>query len=189
MQEKILAILKSLGLVPADKEDAVKTALAEIKPDATAPVVDASKLTDPQLKTLIETLNATVAANAQDLKTMTALFAQEKSAREAAINASKTADAAQKKANAEKLIGEALKTGKIAEADKQKYIDKAIADHDGTKGDIERFATIPGFKPAPDAGGDKNKSGDQQASKIRGPLASADATILGAMSKMENSSN
>jgi len=189
MQEKILAILKSLGLIPADKEDAVKTALAEIKPEPTPPVIDASKLTDPQLKTLIETLNATVAANAQDLKTMTALFAQEKSAREAAINAAKSADAEQKKANAEKLIGEALKSGKIAEADKQKYIDKAIADLDGTKGDIERFATIPGFRPAADASGDKGEGSGQQTSKIRGPLSSADTTILGAMAKMENSSN
>lgn len=183
MQEKILAILKSLGLIPADKEEAVKTALAEIKLEPTAPVIDASKLTDPQLKTLIETLNSTVAANAQDLKTMTALFAQEKAQREASIKAQQDADAATKKANAEKLIGEALKNGKIAEADKQKYIDKAIADYDGTKGDIERFATIPGFKPAPGAS-EKNEP-PKNVSTLRGPLSSADPTILAAINKME----
>ncbi|HBO60543.1 TPA: hypothetical protein DD449_02585 [Candidatus Berkelbacteria bacterium] len=185
MQEKILAILKSLGLVPADKEDAVKTALAEIKPETTAPVIDPSKLNDPQMKQFITDLAAQLSVVTESNKTLQQLLAAEKTAREGAINAAKSADAEQKKTNAEKLIGDALKAGKIAEADKQKYIDKAIADHDGTKGDIERFATIPGFKPAPDAGGDKNKPGEQQVSKIRGPLASADATILGAMAKME----
>ena len=188
MQEKILAILKSLGLVPADKEDAVKTALAEIKPEPTAPVIDPSKVTDPQMKILIENLNTQISLLTQDNKTLKDLFTAEKTAREAAINASKTADAAQKKANAEKLIADYKKVGKLAEADTAEYVEKATNDFEGTKKAIERFQTIPGFKPAPDASGE-TKTGDQQVSKIRGPLASADATILGAMSKMENSSN
>jgi len=185
MLEKLIAKLKEIGLITADKEDAVKTALADFKLEPTAPVIDASKLTDPQLKQLIDNFNSQTLMLTESNKTLEKLLAAEKTAREGAINAAKSADEAQKKANAEKLIGEALKNGKIAEADKQKYIDKAIADHDGTKGDIERFATIPGFKPAPDASGDKNKGGDQQASKIRGPLSGADPTIMGAMAKME----
>jgi len=180
MLEKLIAKLKELGVIPADKEEAVKTALTELNIDK--PQIDTSKLNDPQMKEFIEGVKSQIQILVQENKNLSTLLGAEKTARENAVKASKDADDLKKKSDAEALVADALKNGKILEADKQKYIDKAIADYDGTKEAFAKFATVPGFKAAADT---TDKNSPQTKTTLRGPLASADATILGAMAKME----
>jgi len=185
--EKLIAKLKELKVIPDDKFPEVETAIKAIEPPATppsAPAIDPSKVSDPQLKETVEAFNKKLDALEAVNKSLTEALAREKQAREDSIKAQETEELTRKKASAEKLIDEAIASGKIKADEKDKFVQKAVADLDGTKEAISRFAVDPHFKPAPGAG---TAPSTNPSPRSRGPLASADTGLLKAMSSMDGS--
>lgn len=183
MLDKIIEALVKAGVIKDEQKTAVNDALKDVQLQPEVKV-DASKMTDPQLRELVSGLTQQINNITQANKQLTDALAAEKTARDNAIKAQADADLAAKKTNAEKLVADALKNGKIAEAEKQTYLDKATADYEGTKTAIERFTTIPGFKPATK---DDDKGGEKKVDvKFLGPLAGADPVKMEAMKKMES---
>ena len=177
--EKIIAKLKDLKIIPEDKLTELK-ALESIEQDPT-PVIDPNKVTDKDLKELFSSFNTKISALEAVNKNLGETLAAEKAARDAAVKIQEGELNNKKKADAEKLVDEAIKAGKIKPEEKEKYVAKAVADFETMKEAIERFAIDPHFKnPEGTPAGKKT-----ELPKDRSILAGAPQGIMEAMAKMD----
>ncbi|KAB2967520.1 phage protease [Zoogloea sp.] len=185
MKEKLIALLKSLGLLTDDKVEAVSKELDKLelekKPDAP---IDASKITDPALKAVIEGLQNQNASLSQQIKSLTDTLAAEQTDRAKAIKVQQDQAKKDRELKVTELVTRALKEGKIVKA-KEEWL-KKYAENDLTAAEewVKEAPVDKNFKPEPTKDNPPAGGGDDK--KAKGPLGNVNATILGKV--MEQSS-
>ena len=180
MLEKIIAKLKELGLIPAEKEGDIVAALKTIPPDSQTPQkIDPSKISDSDMKAVVEGLNNRLAAFEALNKELAEALTAEKKAREESVKTQEETNKKKKAEEAVKLIDLAIAAGKIKPDEKEKYVAKAVADYETMKEAIDKFAVDPHFKST-----EKTEKKDDDY-KFRGPLSGAPVAKLDAMQKMD----
>ncbi len=178
MKDKLLALLKSLGLIPDDKLESVSKELDKLELDKPAPApIDPSKITDPALKQIVEALNSQVTILGQQNKTLIDTLNAERTEREKAVKLQQdqaTKDKTQKVAD---LVAKALKEGKIVKA-KEEWLKKyAEADVTAAEEWVKDAPVDKNFKPDPNKDG-KNEGDEGGGDKVKGPLGSVNQGIL-----------
>jgi hypothetical protein len=179
MKEKLIAILKSLGLYTDDKKVEIDKALEAIEEPKPAPKI-ASTPTDEsiELKTMVDSLKE------QNKQLFTAI-AEEKKAREA----SQKAVADQMKADKDKKITDALvkaeADGKISKAQTDGWKKILELDYETGSAQLTALPVNPAFKKADDKKAD-DKKGDPPSNKNLGLASSAEPKILDSIMKMAN---
>ncbi|MFA6470126.1 MAG: phage protease [Bacteroidota bacterium] len=118
MKKELLALLKKLNLIPADKENEITAEIDKLDLDKKPePAVDPAKISDPVLKQIADQ-NMSLS---QQVKTLTDALAAERTARENGIKVQQ--DEAKKAADKKvsDLVAQAKKDGKIVAA-KEKWL-------------------------------------------------------------------
>ncbi|MEW5799970.1 MAG: phage protease [Bacteroidota bacterium] len=129
MKEKLIALLKSLGILTDDKVDAVSKELEKLDLDKKPePTIDASKISDPAMKQVIEELQNQNLILSRQIKTLTDTLTAERTERERAIQLQRQQAEKEKTQKVSDLIARALKEGKIVKA-KEEWL-KKFADQD-----------------------------------------------------------
>ncbi len=189
MKEKLLALLKTLGLLPDDKVEAVSKELDKLelekKPDTP---IDASKITDPALKAVIEGMQSQNAVLGQQVKDLTSMLTAERNDREKAVKIQQDAEKKNKEQKVADLLAKALKEGKIVKA-KEEWLKKfAEADVAAAEEWVKDAPVDKNFKP--DTGSQK-KEGEQEKNEgdVRSPLSAVNPTLLSKIHEMSGTSN
>ncbi len=181
MKEKMLALLKSLGIELGDKADELGKGLEEITkvaptPDKTAPPDPTPTKVDDSEK------DKTILALTQQIKDLTELVGDMKKNSDASVAAQKEKLEEVRIQKIADLKKKGIDAGKITEANWEKKF-KAIAekDVDSFETILEDLAVDPHFKPAKDP----DKKEDQYGGESYvGPLKGADASIMDSINKM-----
>jgi len=159
-KEVVRGILNKLGKSEAEIDELLKDAKVDDDTPQTQPL-DASKISDPALKQIVETLNAQVGALNEQNKTLLATLNAEKNARDAAVKTQQE----QIKSQRDKQIADALKSaedkGQLAKADVPQWQKLLEADFDTSGKILAALPVKPGFKPANETAG-KKQDGTQQ---------------------------
>ncbi len=181
MKEKILALLKSLNLVPADKEAAVAAEIEKMNIETVAPKVDASKVSDPEMKKFLEDLAGQNTVLAQQIKDLTSALAAEKKQREDSIKIAQEQAAAARKADIDKVIADAKKEGRIVEADEPEVRKQYGENLDALKFFVSKLPVNKHAVPPAQSGNDQNRNADgtpKQSQAIANPFTPSRAGIL-----------
>jgi phage I-like protein len=178
MKDKLLALLKALGILPDDKVQALSAELDKLdlekKPE---PTIDSSKITDPAMKQMFEALNNQITVLGNQNKTLLDTINAERSEREKAVKLQQD----QAKSDAEKkvteLVARAKKEGKIVQA-KEEWLKKyAVADLAAAEEWVKDAPVQPGFKPEPEKKSSSETS-SEKTDRAKGPLGSVNQSIL-----------
>jgi|GEM_PF-2254088 HD superfamily phosphohydrolase len=160
MWEKLKALFKSKGIeIPADKETEFKSEFEKMLEGLNNSNPDIAKLfeslkgkTDDTTSAALEALIKQVSILTEQNKNLSTLFANEKEAREKAIQAQKDADALAARKKVEDKIADALKNKKITEADKDLWKGRLEKDFDEWSKELDAKQVPKEFqsKPSPD---------------------------------------
>lgn len=161
MYEKILAILKAIGIDITGKEEQLKTQTAELEKDKNGNI-DIEKLLaglngkgkepDPVLTAIIEQ-NKILTQSVKDLQSV---IGQEQTARKAAIEAAQAQAKTEQEKKINELIEKAFTDKKIVEADKALYKSLAEKDFDNTSKLIAGMKVAKQFEGKKPDGDGKN---------------------------------
>jgi len=154
MKDKLIALLKTLGVLTDDKVDSVSKELDKLDLDKKSdPIIDPSKITDPAMKQVIEALSNQVSILGNQNKTLLDTLNAERSARENAVKLQQD----QAKTDQEKKVGtlveQALKEGKISKAKEAWLKDLATTKFELADSWVKDAPVEKGFKP-------ENRTGD-----------------------------
>ncbi|NUN68831.1 MAG: hypothetical protein HUU02_03875 [Bacteroidetes bacterium] len=179
MKDKLLALLKSLGLIPDDKLESVSKELDKLELDKPAPApIDPSKITDPALKQIVEALNSQVTVLGQQNKTLLDTLTAERTEREKAVKLQQDQAKKDKDQKVADLVAKALKEGKIVKA-KEEWLKKyAEADVTAAEEWVKDAPVDKNFKPEPNKGGKTEGGEGEGGEKVKGPLGSVNQGIL-----------
>lgn len=189
MKEQMIALLKKLGIWNDAKADEITKALDEIKIEpstAAQPAnIDTSKVTDPVMKQMFESLNNQITVLTQQNKTLLDTIGQEKTQREAAIQAQQAELKKQKDQKVAELVAKALKEGKIPKAKEGWLKNFAERDLDGAT-EWEKDAPVDKHLAAEQgkSSDGKNKDGKKKEGEkkdddgVKSPLSGANPGIL-----------
>lgn len=186
MKDQFIALLKKVGLWNDAKADEITKALDEIKIETPTPAqpanIDTSKITDPVVKQMFDTLNGQLVIVTKQNKDLLDTLAQERQQRENAIKVQQD----QAKKDLEKkvtdLVAGALKEGKIPKA-KEDWLKKfAEKDIDGAtewvkEAPVDKHLAAEQNKDGKTKEGKKSEKKDDEPG-IKSPLAGANSTIL-----------
>jgi DNA-directed RNA polymerase beta subunit len=165
MKEKILALLKALGIMKDEDITKVTAELDKLEFDKPAPV-DTSNIKDAEMKKLIEGFQSQLTSFAEVNKQLTASLAAEKAARDAAVAAQQTNQKTEKEKKVTEAVDAAIKAGKYPEA-KRDFLKKMFdADFDSFTEIVKDTQVDKHFKPE-NKEGDKDNKGEVV---IKGPL-------------------
>lgn len=146
MKEKILALLKSLGIVKDEDVTKVTAELDKLELDKPAPI-DTSKIQDAEMKKMIEGFQSQLASFSEVNKQLTASLAAEKAARDAAVAAQQTNQKTEKEKKVTEAVDAAIKSGKYPEA-KRDFLKKMFdADFDSFTEIVKDAPVDKHFKP------------------------------------------
>lgn len=189
MKNKLIELLKSLGILTDDKIDAVSKELDKLDLDKNpSGPIDASKITDPGLKAVIEGLQNQNTVLGQQIKTLTDTLTAERTEREKAVKLQQDQAAKDKQTKVTELVAKALKEGKIVKA-KEEWLKKyAEADVTAAEEWVKEAPVDKNFKPEPTKDGDPNAGGGG-GEKVKGPLGSVNQGILKNVLAQTSSSN
>lgn len=180
MREKILALLKTLGLVKDDNQAQVLAELDKLDLEK-APIIDASKVPDAGMKAMLESIQTQIQILTNDNKTLRDALAGEKQAREAAIKAQNEANAAEQAKKVKTAVDDAIKAGKFPEA-KRDFLTKLYEKDFDSATEIVKDAPVDKhFKP----GENNNNNNDKKNSEIKSPLE-VSSPLLDSVKKFAN---
>jgi hypothetical protein len=170
MKEKILALLKTLGLVKDEDVTKVTAELDKLELDKPAPI-DTSKIQDGEMKKLVEGFQSQLASFAEVNKQLTAALAAEKTARDAAVAAQQTNLKIEKEKKVTEAVDAAIKAGKYPEA-KRDFLKKMYeADFDSFAEIVKDTPVDKHFKPGTEPKLDKDgKPITTTEPTLKGPL-------------------
>lgn len=157
LKDQLLALLKSLNLLPADKEKSVSDELDKLDLDkAPAPAIDPSKITDPALKQIVEALNNQVTILGQQNKTLLDTLNAERTEREKSVKLQQDQAKTAAETKVTELVAKALKEGKISKAKEAWLKDLATTKFELAETWVKDAPVEKGFK-AEAEGGEKEK--------------------------------
>ena len=168
MKEKILALLKTLGLVKDEDVTKVTAELDKLELDKPAPI-DTSKIQDGEMKKLVEGFQSQLASFAEVNKQLTASLAAEKAARDAAVAAQQANQKTEQEKKVTTAVDAAIKEGKYPEAKRAFLTNLFTKDFEATTELVKDTPVDKHFKtntPALDKDGKPVNNGP----KILGPL-------------------
>lgn len=183
MKEQLIALLKKLGIWVDAKADELTKALDELKIEPSTPTqpanIDTTKVTDPVMRAMFDSLNNQIAALTQQNKTLIDTIAQEKQQRENAIKAQEAELKKQKEQKISDLVAQALKEGKIPKAKEAWLKNFAEKDLDAAtewvkEAPVDKHLAAEQSKE----GKPKEKKNDSDEPRVKSPLESANPTIL-----------
>lgn len=160
LRDQLLALLKSLGLLPDDKVDSVTKELDKLDLEKkTEPSIDPSKITDPALKQVIEALNNQISIMGNQNKTLLDTLNAERTEREKAVKLQQDQAKSAHETKVTELVAKALKEGKIVKA-KEGWLKQYATDHFAeAEAWVKDAPVVAGFKAEPE----KKEDGSQKA--------------------------
>lgn len=146
MKEKLLAMLKALGLVKDDNQAQVEAELNKLELDK-PPVIDASKVQDAGLKQMLETIQTEITILRTSNKQLADALASEKTEREKGIQAQQAAAKTEQEKKVKESVDGAIKTGKYPEA-KREFLTKLFTNDFESATEVVKDAPVDKhFKP------------------------------------------
>lgn len=182
MKEKILALLKTLGLVKDDNQAQVIAELEKLDLEK-APVIDASKVQDAGLKQLLESIQTEISILRTGNKSLADALAAEKTEREKAIKAQQDAAAADKAKKVSEAVDAAIKAGKFPEA-KREYLTKLFTSDFDSAAEIVKDAPVDKHFKA-DGTNNNNNNKNEKTDGIKSPL-DVSSPLLDSVKKFAN---
>jgi hypothetical protein len=148
MKDKLIALLKTLGILTDDKAESLSKELDKLGLDKNQdPVIDSSKISDPALKQVIETLNNQVAILGNQNKTLLDTLNAERTEREKAVKLTQDQAKADSLKKVDALVEQALKDGKISKAKESWLKDLATTKYELAESWVKDAPVEKGFKP------------------------------------------
>ncbi len=168
MKAQLIALLKKLNLIPADKENEIVAEIDKLdldkKPDA---IIDPSKITDPALKAVIEGLENNNAILSQRIKSLTDALATEKTQRDNAIKVQQEEAKKATDAKVAALVAQALKDGKIVKAGEADFKTLAETNYTFAENWLKSAPVDKSFKPEPKKDADGKTVIDAKPTSMR----------------------
>lgn len=157
MKDKLIALLKTLGILTDDKVESVSKELDKLDLDKKSdPVIDPSKIADPALKQVIEALNNQVSILSNQNKTLLDTLNAERTEREKSVKLQQDQAKTEQEKKVTALVEQALKEGKISKAKEAWLKDLATTKFELAESWVKDAPVEKGFKGEGDKGaGDK----------------------------------
>lgn len=157
--QKIIDSLKKAGILAEDKVASVQTELEKIElPKTEQTKIDTSKITDENIKTLIEQFQSQNNILAQEVKSLSAALAAEKDAREKSIKAQDEVAKTEKEKKIKESVDKVIKEGKFPEAKREALTKQANLDLGAFEDFVKDIPVNKHFTQTKTD--DKNKTGD-----------------------------
>lgn len=186
MKEKLIALLKQLGLLKDDNQETVLAELDKLDLENPPAPIDTSKISDPETKKMFEELNKQISALTAVNKNLTEKLGEETKARDAAIKAQQDQQKAEQDKKVNDAVDAAIKSGKFPEAKREHLKKLYTADFDSTAEMVKDAPVDKHFKPSAETKLDDKGNPIKETPKPVGPLAGADKTILAKINEMNN---
>ncbi|MFZ4620969.1 MAG: phage protease [Bacteroidota bacterium] len=188
MKDKLLALLKTLGILTDDKVQTLSAELdkLDLEKGSGAQNIDPTKVTDPALRALIEGLQNNNAILTQQMKTLTDTMVAERTEREKAVKLQQDQAKTAHETKVTELVAKALKEGKITKAKEEwlkKYAGTDLAEAEAW---VKDAPVAPGFKPE-QTKESSNKEGE--GDKVLSPLSGVNPSILSKVNEMAGLQN
>jgi len=164
VKEKLIALLKALGLWNDEKAKELDSKLSEIIEDPKPPVVDTSKLA-PELKGVMDAMQGQVAALTEQNKALMATLTKEREDREKIISTQQAQVKAEQEKKVKEAVDNAIKQGLFPEAKREAMSKLAGADFAAYEILIKDMKPDPHFKAD-----DKNNQQKKDEPVIKSPL-------------------
>lgn len=186
MKEKILALLKSLGIVKDEDVAKVTSELDKLQLDATPPVpIDTSKIQNEDMKKLVDSFQSQLNSVMEVNKQLTASLAAEKAARDAAIAAQETNQKSEKEKKITAAVDAAIKEGKFPEA-KRDHLKKLFeSDFDSATEIVKDTPVNKLFKPTKEKNENDNNNNNNNDVVIKSALDTG-SSLLGKVREFAN---